>query len=273
MAVRGISSSRFGAAGTAGPSASTDAVRAKSARPKKPKKPVCLLCRRKFASFKHLAKHEAESAMHRENLAKRQHHHPRPLPPRGAAGGADTTENGQYRDRAGERRGLHGQNAGLKFIGGVDGSKRARTARARKAYMNDKRERRMQADGQQAAVAAGTLAPPVPTHGGAVNAPGARRGAKTPPAVPALAPESSALDADTNKGAKLMKLMGWKAGEGLGKAKQGRVAPVDHLSIGGRLAPGAALRAFPRPPSAADGGVHDAHNPAQANPTQPNSIN
>lgn len=55
---------------------------------------VCLLCRRQFASGEQLLRHERESKLHAENLAKQ------------AASGVSSST--QYRDRASERRAVQG---------------------------------------------------------------------------------------------------------------------------------------------------------------------
>jgi RNA-binding protein 5/10 len=63
---------------------------------------ICHVCRRQFNSAAILARHEQESALHKENLAK-------------AAAAAASADDGQssatYRDRASERRAIHGTSA------------------------------------------------------------------------------------------------------------------------------------------------------------------
>ena len=58
---------------------------------------VCLLCRRQFPSKAVLIRHEKESKLHAENLAKAQFT-------------KDSSSVSEYRDRASERRELHGQS-------------------------------------------------------------------------------------------------------------------------------------------------------------------
>lgn len=59
-------------------------------------KPVCLLCRRQFASLEMLQRHEQESKLHAENLAK--------------------ASASNYRDRASERRAKFGQPAEVEDL-------------------------------------------------------------------------------------------------------------------------------------------------------------
>jgi hypothetical protein len=62
----------------------------------------CLLCRRQFTSVEQLQRHERESQLHAENVAKAAK----------AKSSAPLAGSGQaYRDRASERRGLYGQSA------------------------------------------------------------------------------------------------------------------------------------------------------------------
>jgi len=62
-------------------------------------KPVCILCRRKFASIEKLKKHEERSALHKENLEKKR---------KEAEAKKHEEANMEYRDRALERRIMHG---------------------------------------------------------------------------------------------------------------------------------------------------------------------
>lgn len=66
-------------------------------------KPVCLLCRRKFASVEKLKKHEEVSALHKENLEKKRKED--------EAKGRERESRSDYRDRAFERRIMHGPEA------------------------------------------------------------------------------------------------------------------------------------------------------------------
>ena len=63
-------------------------------------KPVCLLCRRKFASIEKLKKHEELSALHKENLEKKEEED--------KAKKKESESSMEYRDRALERRLMHG---------------------------------------------------------------------------------------------------------------------------------------------------------------------
>jgi RNA-binding protein 5/10 len=62
-----------------------------------PTAPVCLLCQRQFPSMEVLARHERESKLHAENLAKAE----------AMKAAAAATEASKYRDRAQERRSQH----------------------------------------------------------------------------------------------------------------------------------------------------------------------
>lgn len=59
--------------------------------------PVCLLCQRQFPSLEVLARHERESKLHAENLAKAE-------VARAAVSSAGSSDASKYRDRAQERR-------------------------------------------------------------------------------------------------------------------------------------------------------------------------
>jgi RNA-binding protein 5/10 len=67
--------------------------------------PVCLLCRRKFPNIEALQKHEQSSALHKQNLAKKD---------KDAAETSKSTwtrpdnPSGEYRDRAKDRRSMYG---------------------------------------------------------------------------------------------------------------------------------------------------------------------
>ena len=66
--------------------------------------PICLLCRRKFASLEKLCQHERVSALHKQNLAKKTAEEARKKE------GIEHCQ-GDYRDRAKERRLLYGPDA------------------------------------------------------------------------------------------------------------------------------------------------------------------
>lgn len=85
-------------------------IREESASAKIPQqmttKPVCLLCRRKFATVEKLKKHEELSDLHKENLKKKE----------GEANREKQEESGmEYRDRALERRIMHGPAEAVSF--------------------------------------------------------------------------------------------------------------------------------------------------------------
>ena len=80
---------------------------------------VCTLCRRQFASKEQLLRHERESKLHASNLAKANLAASTTGSSLGSVGpvgggvgaGGSIVGGGQYRDRASERRAVHGQSA------------------------------------------------------------------------------------------------------------------------------------------------------------------
>jgi len=69
-------------------------------------KPVCLLCRRKFSSIEALQKHEQSSALHRQNLARKERDADGDSNP--AVGKNSGKSSMEYRDRARDRRSMYG---------------------------------------------------------------------------------------------------------------------------------------------------------------------
>lgn len=82
----------------------------------------CLLCRRQFTSVEQLQRHERESQLHAENVAKAAKAAKSSAPLSSAAGSQP------YRDRASERRGLYGQSANPEDAIGTGGERRKRGA-------------------------------------------------------------------------------------------------------------------------------------------------
>eukprot|EP00599_Poterioochromonas_sp_BG-1_P015631 CAMPEP_0173159692 /NCGR_PEP_ID=MMETSP1105-20130129/17294_1 /TAXON_ID=2985 /ORGANISM="Ochromonas sp., Strain BG-1" /LENGTH=671 /DNA_ID=CAMNT_0014078241 /DNA_START=620 /DNA_END=2635 /DNA_ORIENTATION=+ len=125
--------------------------------------PICNLCRRQFASLEMLARHEKESKLHADNLAKQKQQQQQP----------------QYRDRAEERREKYGSVP--------DHIPKTETAPAPTLTA------------LPAAAASLILPPPPPT--------------KPPVAV---------ADDLSNPGNQMLRKMGWKEGQGLGKDGEGK---------------------------------------------------
>ena len=69
---------------------------------------VCLLCRRQFASPEQLVRHEKESKLHADNLAKQQQQQST------VTSSADPNAS-VYRDRASERRAVHGDSVPITY--------------------------------------------------------------------------------------------------------------------------------------------------------------
>ncbi|KAF8326098.1 uncharacterized protein EI90DRAFT_3281756 [Cantharellus anzutake] len=152
------------------------------------KKLACFLCSRQFKSLDQLKRHNAESGLHKKNLAdtslvesaKKKAVASRQTDVPGATN-ADTSTP-KYRDRALERRVIYGQPD--VPVSPTDSG----------AAPNGKRRQ-----------AEGPSPPPK---------------ASTPP--PALNPGED----ENNVGNKLLKKMGWSAGTGLGLSGEGRVDPI-----------------------------------------------
>jgi len=75
--------------------------------------PICLLCRRKFASLEKLQQHELMSALHKNNLAKKEA--AKAEAPKKANKTSSATSNApsiEYRDRAKDRRSMYGPDFG-----------------------------------------------------------------------------------------------------------------------------------------------------------------
>ena len=68
---------------------------------------VCLLCRRQFASPEQLVRHEKESKLHAENLAKQQQ--------QSTVTSSNDPNVSVYRDRASERRAVHGDSVPITY--------------------------------------------------------------------------------------------------------------------------------------------------------------
>lgn len=140
---------------------------------------VCLLCKRQFNSADMLSRHEKESKLHAENLAKQQKE--------------QQQEKEQYHDRAKERRELFGSVAD-----------------------HVRRE-----DEPKVITVAGTVAyavppppppPPFPYPG--------------PPAAPSRAEAAPVHTDEHNPGNQIMRKLGWKEGQGLGRDNDGQEIAV-----------------------------------------------
>jgi RNA-binding protein 5/10 len=140
--------------------------------------PVCLLCQRKFASMEILARHEKESKLHLENLAKQKEKGQQP----------------QYRDRAEERR--------EKF-----GSIPDHLPKGSDAVVPPP---------PSSSSSAATTASSPPINLAAFILP-----PQPPPAKPVAVSEDQ-----SNPGNQMLRKMGWKEGQGLGKDGDGKEVAV-----------------------------------------------
>ncbi|SJX62875.1 related to RNA binding motif protein [Sporisorium reilianum f. sp. reilianum] len=161
---------------------------------------ACLLCQRKFKSLDTLHRHEAESQLHKDNLAsldvcrqavarmlesaadqtpRSEHSHV------GAASTADPTQASAptYRDRASERRAVFGADTPSKH--------------------NDADSRTKVFDGPTATVSTSSKIEALPQS--ALEKP---------------------IDSD-NVGSKLLAMMGWSQGQGLGAQRKGRTDIIE----------------------------------------------
>jgi RNA-binding protein 5/10 len=142
---------------------------------------ICTLCRRQFPSPEVLQRHEKESKLHAENLAKL----------RAASQESDSVV---YRDRASERRAIHGQSEIPEDI--LDSDRRD------EMFNNGERRKRR----------AGSVADLM------VENPVAMAASSAPPPV--------LSDDINNPGNQLLRRMGWNEGTGLGKDSSGRVESI-----------------------------------------------
>ena len=159
---------------------------------------ACLLCQRKFKSLDTLQRHENESQLHKENLAKMETCRQGVIRKNESRNDAVShasvleSETGStaslpmpaYRDRASERRAIFGANTP---------SKSSHSSSAPKVF-----------EGPESS----TGAPPTTVQ-------------ETPLSAPA-----KPIDSD-NVGSKLLAMMGWTHGQGLGLQKQGRTDIVE----------------------------------------------
>mmetsp|Transcript_890 Transcript_890/g.2502 ORF Transcript_890/g.2502 Transcript_890/m.2502 type:complete len:489 (-) Transcript_890:202-1668(-) len=89
-------------------SPATEAASKSALKTTKTGQPICLLCRRKFANMEALHKHEQSSALHKQNLAKKEKdaaEAPKPTCTRPENSSKPSLE---YRDRAKDRRSMYG---------------------------------------------------------------------------------------------------------------------------------------------------------------------
>jgi RNA-binding protein 5/10 len=152
---------------------------------------ICTLCRRQFTSPELLQRHERESKLHAENLAKSKL--------------SQDSESAVYRDRASERRAIHGQSEIPEDI--LDPGRRDDIFNS-----GERRKRRagsvtdLMVDNSSALVAASSVPPPVLS------------------------------DDVNNPGNQLLRRMGWNEGTGLGKDSSGRVESIaESVSASGRV--------------------------------------
>lgn len=173
---------------------------------------ICTLCRRQFNSAEQLQRHEKESKLHAENLAKQK--------------AAQEAESVVYRDRASERRAIHG---------GSEVPEDIELHRRDEVFNSDRRKRK-----------AGNIADLL------VDNP-------TPAAPPPVL-----SDDVNNPGNQLLRRMGWNEGQGLGKDASGRVESIaESVTASGRVLSTAGVGATGLPtlnynhPGGFKGGVQD----------------
>lgn len=158
------------------------------------KKLACFLCSRQFKTLDQLKRHNAESDLHKKNLAdtslvesaKKKAAATHQVQMASTTSATDTEAGApKYRDRASERRVIYGQPDA-----------------------------------------------PVPSNelgAGTSGANGRRKhaeGPSPPPKAPTPPPVLNPGEDDNNVGNKLLKKMGWSAGTGLGLNGEGRVDPI-----------------------------------------------
>lgn len=78
--------------------------------------PICLLCRRKFANLEKLQQHEKLSALHKENLAKKKAADEKTAADEAKLKQLEPSSSEAYRDRASERRTMHGPESVLPAL-------------------------------------------------------------------------------------------------------------------------------------------------------------
>lgn len=147
---------------------------------------VCLLCRRQFPSQEVLLRHEKESKLHKENLLK--------AAATSVSNNILAASTVTYRDRASERRDLHGQTDEVE-----DMNPRRRGVRSRSRSRSRGRKGRIAGD-----------------HGGHQ--------------VPTT-DTTNVADDPSNPGSQLLRRMGWKEGEGLGRDGTGAVSSIAEESV------------------------------------------
>jgi RNA-binding protein 5/10 len=146
---------------------------------------ICTLCRRQFTSPELLQRHEKESKLHAENLAKLK-------------ATTQESESVVYRDRASERRAIHGQSEIPEDL--VDPA-----YRPDEIFTSQGRKRR-----------AGSISDLMVDH----------PHPSVVPASPLPAPSPILSEDIANPGNQLLRLMGWSEGQGLGKDATGRVESI-----------------------------------------------
>lgn len=148
---------------------------------------TCLLCARQFKSLDQLKRHNKESELHKKNYKDANLREIAREKAKAARAKAEQQQQPKYRDRASERRTIYNQpDIPLP-------------------------------DPSSAAGGVGALGK------GAAK----KRHAEGPPPPPSPPPAPVAPAADQNNvGNKLLRMMGWKEGTGLGTDGEGRVEPI-----------------------------------------------
>ncbi len=206
---------------------------------------ACLLCNRAFKQATTLERHVAESELHKTELGKeaaRIEGYARKLERQSGSASAGNAPAGAT-STAGAGRGFKpiAATSVSAAAGQADESGGSSSGGGAK-YRNRAAERRavFGADNPSAKPQSGPK-----VFDGPVAATAAALG---PAAEPVRDLAKEGIDTETNRGAKLLELMGWKKDQGLGASGEGRVAPIETALYGERVGLGAAK---PRDASAA----------------------
>lgn len=174
---------------------------------------VCLLCRRQFANTEQLQRHEKESKLHAENLAKKLQNETKSQLQSQSSVTTTTAAAAEivYRDRASERRATHGQSLNPEPLFKRRSSRSRSRSRERPRDTDRDRERmmrRMDTDKDR------------DRHSDRRNSGGGSSKGDIAGSVTAVFEDAS------NPGNQMLRKLGWQEGRGLGKDGSGVRDPV-----------------------------------------------